>query len=311
MVQRSRPASVGAVLVYHRVASVPSDVHQLAVAPADFRAHMEHLRRHYRPIALDELARAAGAGDIPESSVAMTFDDGGFDGLETISPLLLELGIPATFFVNSERLNEEHESRWDTLERILLGYGALPHALELRFAGLARWVPTTTHAERSAAHRIIHTALFDASLEDRQQILEHLTAWSALDLAPRTSHRPMTGPEIMRLAQNPGHTVGAHTVHHLRLAAQPPDVQAREVVQGKHQLEMLPGQSVTAFAYPFGEPTAQVVEVVQAAGFEHAVTTKRGAIVPGVDRLRLPRFEIRACSREQFAELMGEIFRAT
>jgi peptidoglycan/xylan/chitin deacetylase (PgdA/CDA1 family) len=63
-----------------------------------------------RPIALDELARAAGAGEIPESSVAVTFDDGRFDGLETISPLLLELGIPATFFVNSERLNEEHES---------------------------------------------------------------------------------------------------------------------------------------------------------------------------------------------------------
>jgi hypothetical protein len=54
-----------------------------------------------------------------------------------------------------------------------------------------------------------------------------------------------------------------------------------------------------------------VVEVVTAAGFDHAVTVERRAIVPGVDRLRLPRFEIKACAGEQFAVLMGEIFRAT
>jgi peptidoglycan/xylan/chitin deacetylase (PgdA/CDA1 family)/SAM-dependent methyltransferase len=308
MVHRSRPAQAGAALLYHRVASTSSDVHRPAVAPTDFRAHMEHLRHHYRPIALDELARAAAAGDIPESAVAITFDDGGVDALDTISSILVELGIPATFFVNSERMDEEHESWWDILERILLGGWPLPPALELRLGDVVRRMPTAENAERSAAHGLIHAALLDASLEERRRILEHLTAWSALHLPPRRSHRPMTGEEVIRLAHNPGHAIGAHTVHHLRLRLQPPEVQAREIVDNKHELETLLGRPVTTFAYPFGEHTQPMEEVVRAAGFDYAVTVERREIRPGVHTLRLPRFEIKGCGGSEFAALMRGIF---
>ncbi|MBE0618579.1 MAG: hypothetical protein IH608_11740, partial [Proteobacteria bacterium] len=36
------------VLAYHRVTRVPSDPHQLAVSPENFRAHMHHLRQTCR-----------------------------------------------------------------------------------------------------------------------------------------------------------------------------------------------------------------------------------------------------------------------
>ena len=78
------------------------------------------LARDYSPISLEDLVRAAASGRIPERAVAVTLDDGYLDALTAASPILSALGIPATFFVNSGRLNEAHERSWDVLERLNL-----------------------------------------------------------------------------------------------------------------------------------------------------------------------------------------------
>src|SRR5205085_9799910 len=96
----------GAIVSYHRVADLRPDSHALCTPPDVFRAHMAHLREHYVPIGVDELLSAAASGTIPERAVAVTLDDGYLDALTTASPILMESGIPATFFVNSDRLCE-------------------------------------------------------------------------------------------------------------------------------------------------------------------------------------------------------------
>ena len=49
-------------------------------------------------------SQAAASGRIPERAVAVTLDDGYLDALTIASPILTELGVPATFFVNTDRL---------------------------------------------------------------------------------------------------------------------------------------------------------------------------------------------------------------
>jgi peptidoglycan/xylan/chitin deacetylase (PgdA/CDA1 family) len=46
---------------------------------------------------------------LPERAVAVTLDDGYLDALTTAAPAFQD-GRAATFFVNSERLDEEHEA---------------------------------------------------------------------------------------------------------------------------------------------------------------------------------------------------------
>ena len=119
--------------------------------PDEFRGTWTTSGGECSPIALEDLVRAAAAGRIPERAVAVTLDDGYLDALTVASPILSELGVPATFFVNSDRLTEEHERWWDTLERVFLGAATLPSVLRITIAGQNLQMPTATARERADA----------------------------------------------------------------------------------------------------------------------------------------------------------------
>ena len=51
----------------------------------------------------------------------MTLDDGIWMRSRPRRRSFRELGVPATFFVNTDRLDEEHERWWDILEGVLAG----------------------------------------------------------------------------------------------------------------------------------------------------------------------------------------------
>jgi peptidoglycan/xylan/chitin deacetylase (PgdA/CDA1 family)/GT2 family glycosyltransferase len=298
----------GAVLLYHRVGHVEPDRLGLSVDPEDFRAQLAWLRRQAQPMSLEALLRAAAEDDLPEWAVAVTFDDGYRSAVDTVSPVLAELGIPGTFFVATEGLAEPREFWWDTLERILESDEAVPPALDLRVPG-GRWaLATATREERAAARRRLHEFLVRATREERDAVLTRLAAWSGLALAPRESHRAMTADEVRRLAGRPGHTIGAHTAHHLLLPAQPEDVQRREVFEGKQALEQCVGAPIRLFAYPYGAASAESAGVVRAAGFAAAVVADGGLVAAGVDPFRAPRVEVTPDVGRRLPALLHTLF---
>ena len=60
----------------------------------------------------------------------------------------------------------------------------------------------------------------------------------------------------------------------------------------KKSQEVLGGNSVTAFAYPFGQYNDQSKKVLKEAGIKIAVTTKNGKVYKGSNKLELPRKRI-------------------
>jgi glycosyltransferase involved in cell wall biosynthesis/peptidoglycan/xylan/chitin deacetylase (PgdA/CDA1 family) len=301
----------GAILMYHRIADLRPDTYQLCVQPSDFRHQMEHLHRNYNPMALEDLARAATEGRIPRGAVAVTFDDGYLDSLETATPILAEFNIPAAFFINTERLEEEHEFWWDTLERIFISADPIPPVLELQLGGKSAVFSTTTVVERESTHVAIRETVYRMFKSDRDEILRRLVEWSGFKLTPRPSHRPMMCEEIRRLAGWTCNTIGGHTTHHLMLPAQPLEIQEREIVENKKELELMIERPVSLFAYPYGEYDMDTVKVVRSASFQAAVTVEEGIVFAGVNPLLLPRFEMKNCDRDSFARRMKEIFGRT
>ena len=179
------------VLLYHRVGCRAPDVHDLSVDREDFRGHMQHLRDHFCVRPLDELVDRTLDGSVPPRAVAVTFDDGYLENLEVVSPILLDIDIPATFFVNTDRLDEEHECWWDVLERVLISTDELPPVLDLFSDG--RWVrPTSSSDERLAAHRALVEQMYASTANERSAIVDRVVQWSGRDTAPRRTHRPMT-----------------------------------------------------------------------------------------------------------------------
>ncbi len=98
--------------------------------------------------------------------------------------------------------------------------------------------------------------------------------------------RYMTAAQVRQMEAD-GMVIGAHTVHHVDLTAQPVQVAHDEIVNSKNALEALLGHPVLDFAYPYGGFNAAVAQLVQQAGFREAVTTLGG------DQQTLPgRFEL-------------------
>ena len=123
------------ILLYHRVAVVPSDPQLLCVTPKHFAEHLDVLQKCMNPMPLRQLVPAVRNRKIPHRRVIVTFDDGYADNMYIAKPLLERYEIPATVFVASGYLGQTREFWWDELERLLLQAGTLPETLRLNLNG--------------------------------------------------------------------------------------------------------------------------------------------------------------------------------
>jgi peptidoglycan/xylan/chitin deacetylase (PgdA/CDA1 family) len=285
------------ILAYHRIADLAHDEAGLCVRPETFRAQMRHVREHYHPLPLAELAAAAAAGDLPPGSVALTFDDGYRDALSTAAAVLRELGIPATFFVTAGTLDAETELWWDIRTRVFRETVDLPPYLEITLGGVRRCLPVRS----GAALQQLHAHMTSATGEEQLRIRRELAEWSGLELMPRPTHRLLRADEIVRLNSYPGFSIGAHTLCHRSLPGCPPDEARHEIAASRARLEQLLGRPVTEFCYPYGEYTTAVTDMVAASGYTLAVTVEDRAVAPGELPFLLPRCEITEQSLTEFS----------
>jgi len=108
-----------AVLLFHSVGGVPGTNYQWDLPVMQFQAILRCLDDRFKIVDLSTLT------DDPPSNrkrVAITFDDAFRNVYTNAIPLLRELNLPATVFVNSSFVNGDHSRR--LRERLGLGSGA-------------------------------------------------------------------------------------------------------------------------------------------------------------------------------------------
>jgi len=158
------------ILTYHSLDPSGSVV---SVAPAQFAAHMRSLaERGYTGVRLDALLDAwAGAGELPERPVVLTFDDGFANMLEHGAPVLGELGFSATVFVISGRCGENNDWPGQDAGVPLLPLLSWDGVSELSQAGIEIGSHTTCHAQLD---RIGDDEVLHELTASKQQIEDHL-----------------------------------------------------------------------------------------------------------------------------------------
>lgn len=90
---------------YHVVSDSPqAHTHYLypCKTVAQFRADLKELLRQFAPVDISDIkGHTDGSRPLKKPSFILTFDDGLRQCSEVISPILLEMGVPAVFFVNT------------------------------------------------------------------------------------------------------------------------------------------------------------------------------------------------------------------
>jgi peptidoglycan/xylan/chitin deacetylase (PgdA/CDA1 family) len=303
-----RGASTALVLLYHRIGEEDLDTYDLQVGIDEFRQQLHYVTGYHRLLPLDEIVSGLRSGVLPDRAVAVTFDDGYLQHLEVVLPILREIGVPATFFVNTEGLGRRHENWWDAVERVMNGSHALPDAMDLYGDGRVS-TPTRTREERIVGQRVLTEHLYGRSFMEREAALRALERWSGISLSPRDSHRALLAHELCELAGSPHAAIAAHTVHHLALPRQAIGDQWIEVSTGKSRIEEVLGRPISGFSYPYGETGRTAVDAARSAGFAYAVTVEQRAVRPGANPLLLPRCEVKAHDRLPFDERLAKWFR--
>jgi peptidoglycan/xylan/chitin deacetylase (PgdA/CDA1 family) len=260
------------ILTFHRV-NDDHDPFLPSLPTAVFAGRMAHIARHYEVLPVEELALRLRQGRAPRNALALTFDDGYRDNLTHVAPILKRLGLPATIFLVTGYIGTPNALWFDrvamafkiaTVRRVVVGHG--------------RMLPLGTVRERLLALDAALAHLKQMPDEDRLPAVEHLI--SALHPGgPERPKRLMLSWDEVGALRGLGFSIGAHTVTHPILSRLAP-ARAWEEIQGsKAAIEKTLGEPVSAFAYPnggVGDYNDTVKELVRAAGFSCAVTTRRG-----------------------------------
>jgi peptidoglycan/xylan/chitin deacetylase (PgdA/CDA1 family) len=194
---RGRDAESGLrILFYHRV-SDERDV--LAVPPRKFREQMNFLAEAgYRVADIVQVADLLDAGELPERTVGLNFDDGYLDVAEHALPVLTEYGFRATVFVATGVTDGRASFGWYRRQPALLSWQEI--------AGLDRSGPLEFEA-----HSVTHPNLL--AVGDRRAATE--IEYSKRELEDRLG-RPVTalsypaglfGGRERRLAAEAGYRV--------------------------------------------------------------------------------------------------------
>ena len=308
---RRQTGPAACVVMYHRIAEADVDPWGLCVSPERFASHLAAFRQWGALLPADDLARALREGRLPRRAVAVTFDDGYPDNLETAAPLLARHGVPATAFLTTGDEGRTRELWWDELERVLLLPGRLPRTLDGTFGDAhvawdlgdaadyavadARrhrawraWEPAPT--PRHALYRHLWELLIERTAPAQRAALDDLLRWADRPAVVRPTHRLVSDDEARALAR--AVDVGAHTVTHTALPVLPAAEQRAELAASRDRLEAVLGRPVRLCAYPYGRSNADTRAAAEAAGFDGAFTTEPEAVRPGADPFALPRIAV-------------------
>ncbi|MDX1907460.1 MAG: polysaccharide deacetylase family protein [Bacteroidia bacterium] len=253
--------------VYH-LASDHSAPHIWPIYPVRniplFRQDLDTLLRHYTPITTADLLGLVSTRRFPGKPVFhLSFDDGLRQIWDEVAPVLLEKGVPATFFVNTDFVGNK---------ALFYRYLAALLVSRLRQTPPSGTLQATCHQKLQAAgitHPDLGTALMQVDYA-RRQVLPEVAALLEVDPAVfLQEYRPYLDTDQLIRLQAQGFTIGAHSQDHPEYRFIPPEAQLSQTKGSLDALDQMIQPPLRTFAFPFTD------HGVRAAFFQ--------AIAPQVD----------------------------
>lgn len=211
-----------------------------------FTDDIDFLLKNYSPISLrDFLANLDNDLPLPKNAFLLTFDDGFREVHDVIAPILLEKGVPATFFINSafvdnQELCYQHKA------------SILTVCIEKRVTGnLINGLNRILDIEsiKSTAEEIRYRML-SITYRDRN-LLDKIARLLDMDFSRYLKeNRPyLTSHQIQKLLKD-GFTIGAHSIDHPPYPLLHLSEQVRQTLESVRSIKSTFGLDYGVFAFP-------------------------------------------------------------
>jgi len=263
----------------------------ISVARKAFERQMAYLAERYRVVSLDALLAFLSTGraeyDDDRPLLALTFDDGYRDNYERAYPVLRRHGLTATFFLTVDCIGGDHALWQMRLRDTILNGGTGTLVID----GLAP-LGLKTLKEKYQALKIIGRHLIAVPREVREETIRCLQEQTGVGNEKMLA-AAMLNWEQVREMQRGGMTFGSHTLSHPSLPYIPEEEAWQEISRSKAIIEQQLDAPVLHFCYP--NPTGKknfnqrLRSMLRKAGYESAVTSQNGYVVPGDDTLEMRR----------------------
>jgi peptidoglycan/xylan/chitin deacetylase (PgdA/CDA1 family) len=276
------------ILGWHNVESTFCFPSATGAAVKGLTRQLELLARCTNMVSLPEALTVMESGEpLPPRATAITFDDGYQDSLDIAAPILVRMGVPATFFLVPEFLSGQVLAWWETLgwaidrsPRPWVAWGDSQYSL--------------TDSTRKASYSGLMARLKTLDDETRQRVVRAL-----IDQLEPEGDTPVPSMFMnwdgARSLQDMGFTIGSHTLRHVILANETAETQQDDLRAARAQLNARLQGEIDIVAYPNGgrrDFNDASVDAARAAGYRAAVTTVEGCNDSGTSLYELRRFVV-------------------
>ncbi|MBN1983543.1 MAG: polysaccharide deacetylase family protein [Chitinivibrionales bacterium] len=101
---------------YHKIKNCPTAADIYAVTRRNFRDQMQMVAKYFKPVSLSNYVLKNPVSNRPR--VLMTFDDGNLSDYTEALPILIELGIPAVFFITIDYIGKPNHLNKQQIQEI-------------------------------------------------------------------------------------------------------------------------------------------------------------------------------------------------
>jgi len=284
------PAAV--ILSYHSITEEPQLTdHILGIsrARASFEEHVKVLALKFSPVTVEDVVQFAKSGrQLPPRAVAVTFDDGFADNYEVALPILNRYGVPATFYIMVDAVQN----------------GTLPWYCRLRYAFNTTRKPEWSDPAKNRTYVLTSPEERKAAMVAAWEVGARLTGdvqqrfigrvEDVLEIEPvKAEHGFMLNWDQVRSLKKAGHAIGAHTLSHPNVAQVSESEARSEIAGSKKRLEEEIGEPIDHFSYPHPalnpQWSQQTLNITREAGFKSAALTACGPVYAGDEPLALKR----------------------
>lgn len=213
-----------------------------------FEAALRYIKKHYHPVTDAQIeAHRLHGRSLPRRALHLSFDDGFAECFTVARPLLLQHGIPCTFYVTT-----------DWLDNRSMFYR---NKASLCVEAIRQLAPDTVKMVLTSINNAMDTRLTDAASFSAwvmglgavdEPVIDMAARMLGIDMAEYLRDRQpyMSRAQVQQL-HGEGFTIGAHTRRHIKIAQLSAREAEAEIVGSAEDVQQITGAQRVHFSFPY------------------------------------------------------------